>query len=443
MEYGDTNRLRRQDYYVTHPDSSVEGPIATVSRKAITAALSGTIPLAGHLLEPFVDSAVKYLLKQGKQVTTKAVRKVITQYMAGKAKPQVQKGKALKTSKSAGTVHYASGGSSVAVKQAPVAKGVSIKKQSKPKTKPVRNGVLISHSEMLSSVVTSATTLTYQCNSLIANPGRSAMFPWLSTIAMNYDKYRFRKLAVTFVTNQSTATSGKVGVGFDYDSTDPKPGDRIEFFALTHHCEGPVWDSLTLSIPCDNVQRFTNTHTTVDSKLIDLGQVLVMTDQVVSTAQNIGDIIVDYEVELIAAQQALFTTQICTATNLAAVPNQQYFSTNLMFGPSLFTFTGNTTASLTVGVNQGYYIMYSLLQDTGATLTVTTSGASSGLTVNSTGRTSTNQYTYLITAVKCEVPTGTFLLNSGSNFVSDENVVVIVSRVSPAVYNALVGSSLN
>nr|UHS72073.1 MAG: putative coat protein [Tombusviridae sp.] len=364
--------------------------------------------------------------------------------MAKRSKAKVTASKSVKPTRNAGTVSYPKNGA-VTVRNAPVAKGVKIRKQSRPMQKTTKNGVVITHSEMLSSVVTSATTLTYQCNSLIANPGRSAMFPWLSTIAMNYDKYRFKRLHVSFVTNQATSVSGKVGLGFDYDSTDPVPQDRVEFFALTHHTEGPVWDSLTLPIPCDNVLRFTNTHTTTDSKLIDLGQVLFMTDQVTGTSQNIGDIIVDYEVELVAAQQALFTTSVASTTNLTAVTGLPYFPSTSVVGPALFSYTAVSSAALRIDLNQGYYLLYGLIKDTGAAggVSVTTGSASTGVTISTTGRTSANQYTYTITLVKCSVPTGSFVITSGSNLVSDENVVLIATRVSPAVYNALVAAALD
>nr|UHS72293.1 MAG: putative coat protein [Tombusviridae sp.] len=334
----------------------------------------------------------------------------------------------------------------VTLSQAPVARTLKIRKQSKPKQKNIANGVVITHSEMLASVITHGTTLTYNCTSLVANPGRSVMFPWLSTIAANYDKYRFRKLNVSFVTNQATSTAGKVGLGFDYDSTDPVPGDRIEFFALTHHVEGAVWDSLTLPIPCDKQYRFTNTHTTTDSKLIDMGQVLVMTDQVVATNSNIGDVIVDYEVELIAAQQAIFSTQVALNSNVVPVAGLDYFTTGQQAGPFHFTFQGSTTATaLIVGVSQGYYIMHSYLQDTGSAggVTVNTGGATTGVTVTSTGRQLANKYTHLISLVKCVVPTGSFAVTAGSNLVSCENVMFLVSRVSPAVYNRVVAGALD
>nr|UHS72232.1 MAG: putative coat protein [Tombusviridae sp.] len=333
----------------------------------------------------------------------------------------------------------------VTMSTAPVAKSLKIRKQSKPKQKNIANGVVITHSEMLASVITHGTTLTYNCTSLVANPGRSVMFPWLSTIAANYDKYRFRKLNVSFVTNQATSTAGKVGLGFDYDSTDPVPGDRIEFFALTHHVEGAVWDSLTLPIPCDKQLRFTNTHTTTDSKLIDMGQVLVMTDQVVATNANIGDVIVDYEVELIAAQQAIFSTQVALNSNTTPVVGLDYYSTGQQAGPFHFTFKGSTSAALEVGVSQGYYIMHSYIQDTGSAggVTIATSGATTGVTVTSTGRQLANKYTHLISLVKCVVPTGTFIVTAGSNLVSCENVMFLVSRVSPAVYNRVVAGALD
>lgn len=438
-------------YTVTHPDSSVDhnpSALITTTERAISKAIAGSVPYVGVALEDIVHRAVVYLTRKGLQVTERSVKTLIKRYMARRTKKPAQtsqnrKSKGLPPSTKRGMVTTTRDTATFAT--APVARTLRIRKQSKPKQKNISNGVVITHSEMLSSVVTHGTTLTYQCDSLVANPGRSVMFPWLSTIAANYDKYRFRKLSVSFVTNQPTSVGGKVGIGFDYDSTDPVPGDRIEFFALTHHTEGAVWDSLTLPIPCDNQTRFTNTHTTTDHKLIDLGQVLVMTDQVVATAANVGDIIVDYEVELIAAQQSLFSTQIARAMNQTVASGLDYFTSSQQAGPSHFTFITASVTQLFIGVSQGYYIMEAKIQDTGAAggVTVTASAPTAGVTITSSGRVLANKYSFVTIAVKCSVPTGQFLITTGSNLSSCENVMFYVSRVNPAVYNTLIAAALD
>ncbi len=249
------------------------------------------------------------------------------------------------------------------VRNAPAAKSTRIVATNKARTRQTAKGVVISHTEMIGTLVTSSSASSYACYSFVANPGKSSMFPWLSTIAVNYEKYKFRKLAVALVSNQSTSTVGKLGVGFDYDSTDDMPADRVEFFALTHHVESSIWDSVGLQVPVDNLPRFTNTHTTTDSKLIDAGQILLMADQVVATSTAVADIIVSYEVELINAQQALYSTGSCYVLTPPYVVGTEVLWSSVK-GPVKPKMTMTSTTQLTVELPQGYYHMNLITVDT-------------------------------------------------------------------------------
>jgi len=55
---------------------------------------------------------------------------------------------------------------------------------------------------------------------LTVNPAGPAEFPWLSRLAQNYSKYRFRKLVISYVPYVGTTTNGFVGIGSFYDSED-------------------------------------------------------------------------------------------------------------------------------------------------------------------------------------------------------------------------------
>jgi len=166
---------------------------------------------------------------------------------------------------------------------------------------------VIAHSEMLGSILTGSPTsnvTAYRCVGFRANPGMSTVLPWLSTMAVNFEKYRFKRLRFTLVPLVSTAFNGRIGVGFDFDSSDTTPGNRQEFYSLTTHCENMPWQACGVDVKCDGTYRFTCTHVAADNKLIDLGQVVVMSDSIsngatISAAFPIYDLIVDYEVELI------------------------------------------------------------------------------------------------------------------------------------------------
>jgi len=81
------------------------------------------------------------------------------------------------------------------------------------------------------------------------NPGVGALFPWLSSIANSYERFRFEGLAFDLVSSQPTLAAGRVYMAVDYDWDDEIPATKGEFMGNMTAVEGPVWSSL--KIKCD------------------------------------------------------------------------------------------------------------------------------------------------------------------------------------------------
>jgi len=305
-------------------------------------------------------------------------------------------------------------------------------------------GLTIAHSEMIGSIVSHGTTLTYKCDGYVNNPGRFGTYPWLSSIAGNFDRYILRKCVINFISNQPTNIAGRVGIGMDFDSTDPVPADRNEFFSLTHHAQGAPWDSLSLVVPCDQKPKFINSHTLSDSKLIDSGSFLFMSDQIVALNSNLGDITVDYVVELLEPQQAIYTTQYITGQvveQAACVAN-----------PSLFTITGPliglktnvydaSTTTVEFTINQGYYQYFTHVHDvanSSPTLALTTHGAVAG--AKHIAQSGVNNGTDMGFFKFTSAGTIKFVLGGAASFSVLEGLAISLTRVSAAAYNAGVTS---
>ncbi len=243
---------------------------------------------------------------------------------------------------------------------APAAISRRLNVKNKPKLVTNNNNVVVTHSEMIGIIRSSGTSLGYFADNFVVNPGNFATFPWLSSFASNFDKYKMRKLEFEFVSNQPTSIAGKVGIGFDFDSTDPLPADRSEFFSLTLHSECSAWDRIALKVPCDNVTRFVNSHTKTDSKLIDVGQFIVFADQIVAATSFLGDVIVHYTCELLEPQQAIYSTEMFYGANPAA------FSSLVSSGPNVVTMVPTTsTTVLEFELTPGYYICSINIHDSG------------------------------------------------------------------------------
>lgn len=454
-----TNELKKHlmSYYVTHPDSSVEKEIVPIAPRTVStvpsridsgicstvvgAATAAGLPavLAGPahaLCTQLVAEARNLGITKAKQVTEFVSRGVRAQY--GKWMARKGKGKTIVPKQPAKTIMPKQGkqtGTYAAARKAiPAAYSVRQGGTSRPRITSSNRGLQITHSEMLGSLVSSGTTLTMAANSFVVNPGKYSTFPWLSTLAGNFDKYVMRKFVVRLVSNQPTSTGGKIGIGFDYDSTDPLPTDRNEFFALTHHVECAPWDTIELNVPLDSKPRFVNSHTITDSKLIDCGQIIVMSDQIVNTNTQLADIIVEYTVELLEPQQAVYTTMHLYGSH---VPD---FTSLTTVGPVVAQQISTTsTTVLEFKIPQGYYELAVALRDDGAGSPLVAVGVHNCLLTGTTasGGTIVGSTTdcLVVGRIGTVANDSTFKLTfSGVTIDQLERISISVTRVSSTVY---------
>jgi hypothetical protein len=311
---------------------------------------------------------------------------------------------------------------------APVSVSRRIGARNRPKFSNRTGNVVITHTEFIGNLYSSGTTLTYNASSYVINAGNFGTFPWLSTFSSNFDKYKMHKLVVHLVSNQPTSIAGRIGVGVDYDSTDPLPSDRGEFFNLTHHQETSPWDSLVFNVPIKPEEKFVNSHTTTDSKLIDCGQIVVMADQIVDTSANLADIIVEYTVELIQPQQAIFATQTFTGDNSAT------WSALSVYGPVLARMKPTTSTTVVeFTLPTGYYMANVMAYDAAGTYTFVAAlhdAVGRQFYMNDTNG-------FMKTGVfKVTGPDGKFRLTLGTLTLPDiDEMVISFTRISAAVYS--------
>lgn len=141
------------------------------------------------------------------------------------------------------------------------------------------------------------------------NPGQAATFPWLSTIAAQYEKYRFRKLAFEFrpeVTQFTANTNtGKIVLSCDYDASDAPPTTKQQMLDTVPHSDGMPYEYCKLVLnPSELHQnsdakfvRIKGLPGSSDIKTYDGGNFYLATQG--QTANSVvGELHVMYEVEL-------------------------------------------------------------------------------------------------------------------------------------------------
>lgn len=87
------------------------------------------------------------------------------------------------------------------------------------------------------------------------NPACSAVFPWLSGVAINFERYRFGSLKFRFMSAQATTAAGRVYAGVDLDYDDPVPTSARSVMTNRYAKEAPLWESFEMSIPGKDLMR--------------------------------------------------------------------------------------------------------------------------------------------------------------------------------------------
>lgn len=162
----------------------------------------------------------------------------------------------------------------------------------------------IVHSELFASVIPTAvgfTTRTYAIN-----PGEAALFPWLATQSWGWERYRFKKLVVRFVTRSPTTMIGNLVLSPDYDAADGAPANEVAACSYADAVSEVPWQSFSMSLKRERLLGGATSKyiragvlaSNLDIKTYDGGNLFVCMDASVAN-QTWGKLWVDYEVELL------------------------------------------------------------------------------------------------------------------------------------------------
>lgn len=233
-------------------------------------------------------------------------------------------------------------------------------KGNQPRFQQTSGGVRISHREYVTSV--SGTAGTFLLNGgngdkqdYSVNPLNPFVFPWLTSIAANFDQYTVCSLRLSYVPLANTSTAGRVALFFDKDSGDPGPSDRSALANYKHLAEISPWGMTRLPIPRDNVKRFMADNATSDPKLVNFGKIGYVTYG--GPTGEYGDLFIEYTIDLFEPQPTslpitdLFTsgaTTTITGLPITTIESFDSSSANYQFrvgGTYLINFIANVTSN--------------------------------------------------------------------------------------------------
>lgn len=173
-----------------------------------------------------------------------------------------------------------------------------------------KRDMVIEESEFIGAV-TVANQPNFNVKAFPINPGQSATFPWLSTIAKQFERFQFEALSFVFkkeVSEFNTAgAAGKVIMSIDFDAGDAPPATKQQMEDSIPHADAMPSQSFSLPVhPSDlsaqnTLGRYVRTGGlpgAADIKTYDVGNLFVATQGIPSNVE-IGELHVAYRVRLI------------------------------------------------------------------------------------------------------------------------------------------------
>lgn len=192
----------------------------------------------------------------------------------------------------------------------------------------------VRHREMVTTLTipTSGTFTSQLMWAQRLNPANSSMFPWLSKVARNYEKYTIHKVHVTLVSNNPTTTGGWIAAGIDRDSSDPAPYSKQDLMNLGYARADAVWSGFEFECPSDDCVRFVDSNTSSsDQRLVDFGKLYLAGFS--STANNTVDVYISYEVSFFIPSASYTTGEIINTSNLWT--SSTWYTGNEIYGPQI------------------------------------------------------------------------------------------------------------
>lgn len=137
------------------------------------------------------------------------------------------------------------------------------------RTPPTRNPVMshgpdgslrVRHHEMVQDTVTDVANVFQLVHGFYINPGSGALFPWLSSIAAQYEMYQFNSLSFEYKTQCTTANTGNITFAIDYDANDDYPTSREDLFNYEGSKYTVPWSDMAVQANPSRMRSFAPWH---------------------------------------------------------------------------------------------------------------------------------------------------------------------------------------
>lgn len=215
--------------------------------------------------------------------------------------------------------------------------------------------VRIKHREYISDV---SGSVAFSASSFSINPGLSQLFPWLSVLATQFESYLFKSLKFDYETQKSASTSGSLMMAVDFDAADSAPVNKQQIMAFHNAVRSAVWEECQYSSDRSDLKKFGvqryirsgNLAANLDIKTYDVGNLIIATQGEADTSA-IGELYVEYDVELITPQVSADAAAALSAsiTTTGASSANEFTGVQTIVGGLPVTASGKTITFNRVG----------------------------------------------------------------------------------------------
>lgn len=165
----------------------------------------------------------------------------------------------------------------------------------------------LKHREFVSDIRSEGTDFAVVAT-LPIQPGWPQAFPWLSTIAWNFEGYTFHGLSFRFESALPSITPGTVALVPDFDAADLNIAfTKKQLFQFEDTCRSSCWDSFSLKVSKHNLHFHKHRYVrkgallpNLDVKTYDLGNLYIIVDGI--PEGFVGELWVEYDISLITPQ---------------------------------------------------------------------------------------------------------------------------------------------
>lgn len=228
-----------------------------------------------------------------------------------------------------------------------------------PKFKTNKFSNVICHREYIKDIVSSGTAGAFKVESFMINPGLATTFPWLATVAQNYEQYKIHGIVFEFKTTSSDALNstntalGSVIMATEYNPSLPNFNSKQQMEAYEMSQSAKPSLSQLHGIECASNQtpvdqlyvRSGTVPTGQDQRWFDRGNFQIASQGLQATNVVIGELWVSYMVEFFKPKQP----NTIGGTIPSLFIQSSDYDANNPWGKGTITYSGNLSANLKSG----------------------------------------------------------------------------------------------